>query len=216
MGGCFYDETPSQREASEIVLNGPYELVPDTSEEEPSTASWEAVSRVYRHRDRILASVPSSSSFDSTSIDQALRCALTNLLSQEEDISATLEATGDGMVEGEQDGEVTVEDGETREPKREIHNAEDQNLAQSPNHSLLIKPPLGTDLALRYIRDRINVPRDMSLHAARRLRAALEATAASVGNDRPPPPPVQHRRDQDPAQFKRRSPVYILSHSSMV
>jgi glutathione S-transferase len=65
-------------------------------------------------------------------------------------------------------------------------------------------PPAGTDAGLRYLRDRISVPRDMSIYAAKRLREALEATAALVG-DRPGPAiPIQHRRDQDPAAFASR------------
>ena len=54
-------------------------------------------------------------------------------------------------------------------------------------------PPEGSDLALRYLRDRINVPRDMSIYAAKRLREALQS----------PPLPTQHRRDQNPADFAR-------------
>jgi glutathione S-transferase len=65
-------------------------------------------------------------------------------------------------------------------------------------------PPAGADVGLRYLRDRISVPRDMSIYAAKRLREALEATAALVG-DRPGPAiPIQHRRDQDPASFASR------------
>ncbi len=65
----------------------------------------------------------------------------------------------------------------------------------------LCQPPPGADLALRYLRDRISVPRDMSLHAARRLRTSLEATAALVSPSAPAALPTQHRRDQDPANF---------------
>jgi glutathione S-transferase len=67
-------------------------------------------------------------------------------------------------------------------------------------------PPSGSDAALRYLRDRISVPRDMSIYAAKRLREALEATAALVGDAPGIPIPFQHRRDQDPANFAR-SPV---------
>jgi glutathione S-transferase len=67
-------------------------------------------------------------------------------------------------------------------------------------------PPSGSDGALRYLRDRISVPRDMSIYAAKRLREALEATAALVGDAPGIPIPFQHRRDQDPANFAR-SPV---------
>jgi glutathione S-transferase len=62
-------------------------------------------------------------------------------------------------------------------------------------------PPPGSDAALRYLRDRISVPRDMSIYAAKRLRASLEATAALVGDRQGAPIPFQHRRDQDPANF---------------
>eukprot|EP00605_Chrysophyceae_sp_TOSAG23-4_P000257 GSChrysophyteH1.ASY1.ANO1.296.1 assembled CDS len=61
-------------------------------------------------------------------------------------------------------------------------------------------PPKEGGVALRYIRDRISVPRDMSIHAAQRLRAALEDTAKEVGGEAPPVP-TQHRRDQNPCNF---------------
>ena len=65
-------------------------------------------------------------------------------------------------------------------------------------------PPAGSAAALRYLRDRISVPRDMPLHAARRLRCSLEKTAALDPRDpsaEGPALPLQHRRDQDPAPF---------------
>jgi glutathione S-transferase len=67
------------------------------------------------------------------------------------------------------------------------------------------RPPAGSAAGLRYVRDRVNVPRDMGLWAARRLRAALEATAAL---DAPPSSPyaaltTEHRRDQNPLPFRR-------------
>ena len=63
------------------------------------------------------------------------------------------------------------------------------------------QPPSGSDMALRYLRDRINVPRDMSIYAAKRLRTALEQTAALVGEAQPEPIPIRHRYDQNPANF---------------
>ncbi len=64
-------------------------------------------------------------------------------------------------------------------------------------------PPSGSDPALRYLRDRINVPRDMSIYAAKRLREALEKTAALVGDGQGTPIPFHHRRDQNPANFAK-------------
>ena len=55
---------------------------------------------------------------------------------------------------------------------------------------------------LRYLRDRVNVPRDMPLWSARHFRDALEVTAKSLsGTTGEASVPIQHRRDQDPRQF---------------
>jgi glutathione S-transferase len=63
------------------------------------------------------------------------------------------------------------------------------------------QPDAGSAVGLRYLRDRISVPRDMPLHSARLLRQALEATAALDGEGQPAALPVDHRRDQDPRPF---------------
>jgi len=56
-------------------------------------------------------------------------------------------------------------------------------------------------IALTYIKDRINVPRDMSIWAARRMRTALSVTAAPAGSVKAPPIPFENRYDQQPTQF---------------
>ena len=64
-------------------------------------------------------------------------------------------------------------------------------------------PETGTAMGLRYLRDRISVPRDMSLLAARELRQALEKTAQLDSSEQGPPIPIGNRFDQDPKPFLR-------------
>jgi glutathione S-transferase len=88
----------------------------------------------------------------------------------------------------------------------------DQALACALTHLVsgeACPPPAGSAAGLRYLRDRICVPRDMSLHGARRLRQALESTAQLDPEAANPllspismgPIPTSHRRDQDPRRF---------------
>ncbi|MAR08041.1 MAG: glutathione S-transferase [Cyanobium sp. NAT70] len=64
------------------------------------------------------------------------------------------------------------------------------------------QPRRGSAVGLRYLRDRISVPRDMPLPAARRLRQALEMTAAMDGPEQPLPLPHNNRFDQNPQPFR--------------
>jgi glutathione S-transferase len=64
-------------------------------------------------------------------------------------------------------------------------------------------PPANSDVALRYLRDRISIPRDMSIYAGKRLRHALEYTAQLIGDRQPEPIPIRHRQDQNPLNFAR-------------
>ncbi len=63
------------------------------------------------------------------------------------------------------------------------------------------KPAKGSASGLRYLRDRISVPRDMPLLAARELRQALERTAELDGPDAGPDISTRNRFDQNPAEF---------------
>ena len=124
----------------------------ETRQLEPPGAALEALARVLKHRQSLLAVNP----HDGAALDQGLACALTRLVSG----------------------------------------------AACP-------PPAGSAAGLRYLRDRICVPRDMSLHGARHLRQALESTAQldpaaaapSMGPISMGPIPTSHRRDQDPRRF---------------
>jgi glutathione S-transferase len=144
MGGC-YENSESQTKLNQArVDQGPWAELPDVIYPEPETSRAEALHRVVKHRDNIIRVNPAQNE----QFDQALRCALTYLITQ-----------------------------------------------------TVCPPPAGSDAGLRYLRDRISVPRDMSIYAAKRLREALEETAALVGDAQGPPIPVRHRRDQDPANF---------------
>ncbi len=150
MGGCWENGEPQTRLNQQRVDHGPWFGLPDVTYPEPATSRAEALQRVIKHRANIIRVNPA----DDALFDQALRCALTTLMT----------------------GTVCT-------------------------------PPVGSDAALRYLRDRISVPRDMSIYAAKRLREALEQTAALVGNSQGAPIPTKHRRDQDPANFARRDEV---------
>ena len=54
---------------------------------------------------------------------------------------------------------------------------------------------------LRYLRDRISVPRDMPLLSARRLRQSLEKIASFDKSNETYPIPFNHRYDQNPKDF---------------
>lgn len=147
MGGCWENSEPQTQINKARVDSGPWDGLPDVMYPEPETARAEALYRVIKHRANLIRVNPA----DDRLMDEALRCALTNLMTNQ-----------------------------------------------------LCPPPAGSDIALRYLRDRINVPRDMSIYAAKRLRTALETTAALVGDRQGPPIPVKHRRDQNPADFATR------------
>jgi glutathione S-transferase len=146
MGGCWENGEPQMQLNKAKVDNGPWFELPDVTYPEPETSRAEALQRVIKHRANIIRVNPAEDAL----VDEALRCALTNLMT----------------------GEVCT-------------------------------PPTGSDVALRYLRDRISVPRDMSIYAGKRLREALEKTAGLVGDRQGPSILLQHRRDQDPVNFMK-------------
>ncbi len=144
MGGCYKNDDPQTQVNMNRVDNGPWEGLPDVTYPEPDTSRAEALHRMIKHHANLIKVNPAEDEL----LDEALRCALTHLITDE-----------------------------------------------------VCTPPSGSDIGLRYLRDRISVPRDMSIYAAKRLKESLEMTAALVGNRQGTPIPVRHRRDQDPTNF---------------
>ncbi|BAZ44358.1 hypothetical protein NIES4102_13660 [Chondrocystis sp. NIES-4102] len=144
MGGCYSNGEPQTLINQSKVDTGDWFELPDATFPEPASSRAEALQRVIKHHRNIIKVNPA----DDELFDQALRCALTNMIN-----------------------------GQT------------------------CTPPSGSDVALRYLRDRINVPRDMSIYAAKRLRDALEKTAALVGDRQSEPIALKHRYDQNPVYF---------------
>ncbi len=144
MGGCYPNNEPQTAINQKRVDHGPWLGLPDVMYPEPETSSQTALFRVLKHRENLIQVNPA----DDELFAEALRCALTNL--------------------------ITGED---------------------------CPPPKHSAAALRYLRDRISIPRDMSIYAGKRLRQALEDTASLAGSEQGMAIPVRHRRDQDPANF---------------
>jgi len=68
-------------------------------------------------------------------------------------------------------------------------------------HNELIKPDNNSGIGLRYLRDRISVPRDMPLISARLLRKSLEKVASTCDDCDIYKIPTKHRYDQNPNNF---------------
>ncbi len=80
----------------------------------------------------------------------------------------------------------------------------DQPLRAALSRMLLkqsFAPAKGSAIGLRYLKDRVSVPRDMPLLSARELRKALEETAQIDGPVQGPSIPIRNRFDQNPLDF---------------
>ncbi len=85
-----------------------------------------------------------------------------------------------------------------------IQNKFDQPLRASLTSMISgfdFSPEKNSASAIRYLRDRISVPRDMPVLSARLFRQSLERTARIDGIELGPEIPVNHRLDQNPKQF---------------
>ena len=145
MGGCYSNKSAEAARCAALVDGGiGGDEIPEASYEGTDAAPFEALARVLKHRQNIVAANPNRSG----KFEDALQVALSFLVTGREE-----------------------------------------------------SPPDDSAADLRYLRDRVNVPRDMSLHAARSLRRALELTARLDGDEQGPRIPLRHRRDQNPLHF---------------
>ena len=71
-------------------------------------------------------------------------------------------------------------------------------------HQEVCKPDNNSFSDLRYLRDRISVPRDMPLISARLLRQSLEKISSTCNNNHSYNIPIKHRFDQNPNNFNLR------------
>jgi len=145
MGGCYENMTEQQQICKQKVDSCTDNSLPEHGQKQPEMSKIIAVARVLKFRNNILKVNPCS---DKEKMDEALRCSLTYLLTEE-----------------------------------------------------LISGPKGTAAGLRYLKQRVNVPRDMPIWSARCLRQALESVAGLEGGDEKVDIPLKHRRDQDPTNF---------------
>jgi len=145
MGGCYENGDSIQEKCKNRIDSCVDFNLPETKIPEPSESRNFALERVLKHKDAIIKVNP----IDDEKIDQALRAAMTYMMSEK-----------------------------------------------------MTDIPSGSEIGLRYIMDRISVPRDMPIWSARRLREALKTVAASAGNTQGPEIPIEHRKDQDPKWFK--------------
>ena len=187
MGHCLANNTPEQLKVADLIDNGPWEnLIHPAIIETRQLENGNGTS-VYEALFRVLRHkdlLIKINPADDAAFDIALRIALTNLVN-----NYNYQRHGDGN-EDEKSKSIPVQ------------------VSRS-----LMSPPPGSASSLRYLRDRISCPRDMSLYAARYLRKALEDTArldplevelpegTGVKRESHFHLPIKHRRDQDPAPF---------------
>mmetsp|Transcript_9702 Transcript_9702/g.23886 ORF Transcript_9702/g.23886 Transcript_9702/m.23886 type:complete len:242 (+) Transcript_9702:1044-1769(+) len=190
LGGCQFGSGASEGKIRSV--NGAANLeegvpvgveVSESAYAEPRDARLEIVYRVARHWKNVQAVNPYG---QAEGFDVGLRCVLTGLLQEQ------AEAEGAG-AEG------------LRAALAAAVRAEEE-----AGGVLEIQGPLSADAGggLRYVRDRVSIPRDMTFYAGRRFRHALEATARTCeeknGTRRGEHPiPTSHRKDTDPRQFAR-------------
>jgi len=212
MGGCYEPPVQSKKQVTNkrLVDEGPWNhvsaLLPDSMQEDPGSSRQRALARVILHKDSIVAAAcgqvvvqvakgrpdgglaAAAASAGSgkvyrdaeAAVDEALRCALTLMMT-----GAVVRPAAAGSIDGR--GRRTGED-----LKAGVDDDDEETRFGTT---------AGIDRALRYIRDRVNVPRDMPLWSARHFRTALETTAALCGNGEGPAIPHGHRMDQNPIEF---------------
>merc|ERR1712128_94390 len=79
MGGCYENGSTAQQRCKGNIDEGPWDVLPDCSFEQPADAVEEALAQTLKHRDNLIAA---NCMDDKAKVDEALRCALTTLVSE--------------------------------------------------------------------------------------------------------------------------------------
>ena len=80
----------------------------------------------------------------------------------------------------------------------------DESLRSALSHMItgeVLIPKKVSGISLRYLKNRISVPRDMPIISARLLRQSLNKIESLSGNNKIDKIPIKHRYDQDPRNF---------------
>lgn len=180
MGGCYFSAGPDVERCLQLVDQGPYVdamlgiQVDQTTYPEPANSCHEAAFRVIKHSPTLQKINP----FGSAAVEFGLRATLTHML---------LNSKETAKIE-KKESAAAGKNGATG-------NGKNSSSTEAP------PPPQHVDAALRHIKKRVCVPRDMPIWSAMRFRAALEEVASMYGTRQGKPIGVHDRYDQNPAPF---------------
>eukprot|EP00808_Paulinella_micropora_P029604 g58910.t1 len=201
MGGCYENGQAKQKECKMRVDRGPFVGggVPDALYPEPADSRMQALAAMLKHRESLMRVNPYHGS---QALEPAVRAALTTLVQDakqsggEEPEAIELEAA---------DAEIAANALRyIRDRVNVPRDMPDINVPRDMPDRVNVPRDMPVWSLIECL-DRVNVPRDMPVWSARRLREALELTAAQCNHpeqaESEHPIQLRHRRDQNPAPF---------------
>ena len=198
MGGCYFSEGPDVESCVQKVDQGPYvdaliglQVDPETYPE-PANSRHEAAFRVIKHSPTLQKINP----YGSAAVDFGLRATLSHMLHNHSD---NPKKDGEIITSADGSGKISTSTSSASSVSKKGSKSSVRCDGSAP-------PPQYVDAALRHIKKRVCVPRDMPIWSAMRFREALEQVAAMYGTRQGKPIGVHDRYDQNPAPF------YIAHH----